>query len=63
MLEETVAYIEYLETFKEVNKPQMPNFSISAYTDNEYINAINQLNMEYELIDDFQLTLKHLKEE
>ena len=34
------AYIEFLLGFNYKELPVMPNFDISAYTDNEYINSI-----------------------
>jgi len=63
MLEETFAYLEYLQSFSEVRKPEMPIFNTSAYTDNEYLNSIDELMYDFENIDDFQITLKHLKGE
>lgn len=63
MLEENLAYIEYLERFAEITKPEMPTFNHSAYTDNEYISAINSVMEDYENIFDFDITLKYLKED
>ena len=63
MLKETFAYFEYLEAFKQVQKPKMPNCDVGAYTDIEYINAINRVMREFEDIEDFQITLNYLKGE
>ena len=61
MNDEVSAYVEYLEKFGEVLRPQMPKFDYSAYSDNEYKNAITQVMKDYENIDDFDITIKHLK--
>ena len=63
MLEEVEAYIEYLQNFGEVNKPIMPKFNVSAYTESEYQSAIYSVMQDYEKIDDVWLTIKHLKGE
>lgn len=63
MLEETIAYLEYLQSFKEVRKPEMPIFHLSAYTDIEYLNLINEVMHDFKNVDDFQITLSHLKGE
>ena len=63
MLEETFAYLEYLETFKQVQKPKMPICDVGAYTDIEYVNSINAVMHEFENIEDFQITLNYLKGE
>ena len=63
MLEENLAYIEYLERFSEITKPQMPTFNLAAYTDSEYMSAINVVMQDYENVFDFDITLKHLKED
>lgn len=60
-MEEVEAYIEFLLSFGEVNKPKMPKFDLTAYTDNEYISAIKEVQTLFDGIDDFQLTIKHLK--
>ncbi len=57
------AYIEYLSSLKEITKPSMPKFNLSAYTDNEYVSAISSVLKEYECIDDYNLTLQYLKGE
>ena len=63
MLQETFAYLEYLRSFKQVKKPKMPICDVSAYTDNEYINSINEIMHYFENIEDFQITLDYLKGE
>ena len=61
MSDEVREYIEYIAKLKEIQKPKMPTFSISAYTDSEYTQAIDAVMKDYENIDDFYLTLQHLK--
>ena len=61
MFEIVEAYIKFLLGFNEKQKPLMPKFDIAAYTDNEYLNAINAINSYYENIDDFNSTLQFLK--
>lgn len=61
MSDEVREYIEYIAKLKEIQKPKMPTFLISAYTDNEYTQAIDAVMKDYENIDDFYLTLQHLK--
>ncbi len=56
-----MAYEMYLDSFGVVKKPAMPKFDLSAYTDNEYISAINELLKDYDGLDDEYLILKHLK--
>ncbi len=61
MNEEIMEYEKYLLNFGEVKKPLMPKFDELAYTDYEYISAIEILMAEYDLIDDEYLTIQHLK--
>ena len=63
MIEESQAYIEFLSKFRYVNRPKMPNFDVSAYTDNEYKIAIHKIEEDFQYIDDLQLTEKYLKGE
>ena len=63
MNEEVNAYIEYLSRLSEIKRPKMPRISISAYTDNEYTNAIYEVMKDFKYIDDHYLTLQHLKGE
>ena len=52
MFEFIDAYIEFLHGFKELNRPEMPKFDVFAYTESEYVTAINDVMREYEYIDD-----------
>ncbi len=63
MNEEVIAYIEYLSKLKEIKRPSMPIIDISAYTDNEYLMAIFEINHDFDNIDDFDQTIRHLKGE
>lgn len=55
------AYIEFLQDFNELERPVMPKFNEFAYTESEYVNAINEINKDYEFIDDFGVTEHFLK--
>ena len=61
MWEEIQEYEKYLLNFGVVNKPIMPKFDVSAYTDNEYISIINELLKDFDLIDDEYLTVNRFK--
>ena len=61
MNDEVLAYIEFLSHFKGIDKPTMPNFDVSAYTENEYLNAIENVVDDYSMIADFDITINHLK--
>ena len=63
MEEEISAYIDYLLSYNNLNKPTMPNFDLGAYNDNEYVSAINELMFEYDNLDDLYLTIQHIKGE
>lgn len=63
MNEEIMEYVKYLLNFGMVQKPEMPKFDVNAYTDNEYLSAIFESMNAFDLIDDEQLTIKHLKGE
>lgn len=63
MDEEIKAYQEYLLSFGEVIRPLMPKFDLLAYTDNEYLIAINSVMEDYLRVDDFQLMIDYLKGE
>ncbi len=54
-------YILYIANMKEVVKPTMPNFDISAYTDSEYTSVVRELISDFENIDDLELTLQYLR--
>ena len=61
MKREIFDYLDLLENFKQVNRPIMPKFNLSAYTDNEYVNAIKSVNDDFENIDDFNVYMQYLK--
>ena len=61
MNDEVSAYVEYLLKFGEITRPQMPKFDYSAYSDNEYKTAIHQVMKDFENVDDFTVTIEHLK--
>ena len=63
MHEEINGYEKYLLSFCVVEKPIMPKFDLSAYTDNEYLSAVHCLMCDYGGIDDEYLTIQHLKGE
>lgn len=55
------AYIEFLQNFHELERPLMPKFNISAYTESEYVGAVDELIREYEFVDDLSITEHFLK--
>ena len=61
MFKEIEAFETYLTSFRSIKKPQMPNFNISAYTDNEYVCAIEEIMFGSDLLDDEYLTIRYLK--
>ena len=61
MNEEIEEYEKYLLSFGMVEKPPMPKFNESAYTDNEYLSIIFDLMKDFDLLDDEYLTIQHLK--
>lgn len=63
MEEQVNAYIEYLHRFGIVQKPVMPKFDVSAYTENEYVRAINTIEKDFEFDDCVSLTEQYLKGE
>ena len=63
MQREIFHYIEYLAKFRELKRPQMPNFDKRAYTDIEYVNAIKEINNEFDQVDDIEVYEKFLKGE
>lgn len=56
-------YEKYLLNFGVVNKPQMPKFDLTAYTDNEYLSEIFEWQKLMDCFDDEYLTIMHLKGE
>ena len=63
MSEEIEEYEKYLASFGMVEKPQMPKFDISAYTDNEYLSAVYNLLKDYDQLEDEAITIAYLKGE
>lgn len=61
MWEEIKEYEKYLLNFGVVNKPNMPKFDVSAYTDNEYTSAIFDILKDFDFIDDEYLTVNRFK--
>lgn len=61
MIEEVEAYIDFLSRFNEVNRPISPQYDYFAFADKKYVEAIDGIMRDYELIDDFYLTIKHIK--
>ena len=61
MQQEIYGYLEYLNNFKELTRPAMPNFDLSAYSDSEYTNAINAVMNDFENVDDINITIERLK--
>ena len=61
MNEEVYEYIKYLLDMVNINKPDMPNFDTQAYTDNEYVLEIDELNEDFDIVDDLDLTIEHLQ--
>ncbi len=51
MDDEITDYIKYILSLVEIKRPKMPTFSLSAYTESEYINAINEIMNEYSHLD------------
>ena len=63
MIDESLAYAEYLTHFNPKKRVQMPQFDRLAYTDNEYLLVVNELDADYGFLDGSDLTIKHLKGE
>ena len=61
MHDEIGEYLKYLSTFAVVNKPKMPKFDFNAYTDSEYLLAIDDIIQCFNSFDDEHLTIAHLK--
>lgn len=61
MIDQVREYIEYLLEIKFLDKPKMPKFDTSAYTDIEYQIAIENVEEDFQYIDDLYLTLQYLK--
>lgn len=63
MEEQVNAYIKYLAGFGVVQKPVMPKFDVVAYTENEYVKAITNIEQQFEFTDCVGLTEQYLKGE
>jgi len=63
MNDEIKGYEKYLSSFGVVEKPQMPKFDTSAYTDNEYVSTVFELLKDFDKVDDEFLTIRYLKGE
>ncbi len=61
MNELAIAYIEYLENLKSIKLPKMPKFKISAYTDNEYLSVIDSLMLDFDKVEDLEITETFIK--
>ena len=61
MIDLVEAYIEFLQNFQELERPLMPKFNVSAYTESEYVGAVEDVMREYEFIDDLSVTEHFLK--
>ena len=57
------AYIDFLLDFKPIEKPIMPKFNVSEYTDIEYQLAIREIMNDYNFVDDFGCSITFLKGE
>ncbi len=51
MDDEITDYIKYILSLVEIKRPKMPTFSLSAYTESEYIKAINEIMNECSHLD------------
>ena len=61
MIDLVEAYIEFLQNFTELERPLMPKFNVSAYTESEYVSAVEYVMRDYERIDDLGITEHFLK--
>ncbi len=61
MIEEAEAYLDYVLSFKELKRPIMPKFDYNAYYDSKYASLIYEIEKDFENIDDYYLTIEHLK--
>ena len=57
------SYIEYLDKMQQVTKPKMPEFDDKAYTENEYVKAIQTIEEDFKNTDCLDLTISYLKGE
>lgn len=61
MHREIEEYIEYISKLKDVQKPPMPTFDVSAYDDNEYVSAVRNVMSDFGDLDSCSLTIQYLK--
>ncbi len=57
---------EYEKGLKQdvvLNKPPMPTYNLSAYNEVEYLSVVEDLNRNFDQLDDIQLTIDFLKGE
>ena len=57
------AYVDFLLGMKDFEKPEMPKFNESAYTESEYVSLMEYIENDYKYIDDFRVTIDFLKGE
>ena len=57
------SYIEYLGKMQQFTKPKMPEFDDKAYTENEYVKAIQTIEEDFKNTDCLDLTISYLKGE
>ena len=57
------SYIECLGKMQQVTKPKMPEFDDKAYTENEYVKAIQTIEEDFKNTDCLDLTISYLKGE
>lgn len=55
-------YIKYLSRLDTIKKPKMPRISPSAYTESEYLRAVDELMRDFDMIDDLSVSLEFYKE-
>lgn len=56
------AYIEYLSGLKQIKKPKMPTFDVSAYNDIEYKKATQEIVEDFAKLEEDELEyVKFLK--
>lgn len=61
--QEAKEYAKYLARTVEIKRPKLPNYKLSAYTDNEYITNFWEIQNDFDAFDDSYLVEKHLKGE
>ena len=63
MDDEIREYIACLSRNLNVVKPAMPKFDTNAYTDNEYLMAVDDIMRDFDPVDDDHLIIGYLKGE